>query len=308
MTVAVLVNARNKAPYVADCVRSVLAQTYSPMEILLSDQGSEDGTYDIMEGVARSYNGPNKVRLLRCPDTEYRGMTGMNAHLNWLHTQTDAEFLIQTSADDLMHPDRCRRVVETWLERACDYVATSVTFVRPADGIVEQVSWHELPSAYIALKSIIENRFGGRTSSAWTHRIWDAFGGLHGVDCQDLIVPVWAALKRGMFFLNEPLHVYLRHQDPNNTGLETRLLMADGEDAKMVVSEQIHYQMCANIRRLLGDIEGELSSTVNDDDRRETLGEALNILCRQMLIQVQAWCHERDRMTLRRISPQAFPI
>ena len=68
---------RDKAPWVAQCVRSVLAQTYSPMTLVFSDQGSSDGTKEAIEKEVRSYNGPNEIVLLSCPETTNKGMPGL---------------------------------------------------------------------------------------------------------------------------------------------------------------------------------------------------------------------------------------
>src|SRR5678815_246024 len=97
---ALLLTARDKVRHVAAAVTSMFAQVGPPIELLLSDQGSHDGTATILDDMARSYAGPHKVRRLNCPDIELIGMPGMNAHVNWAMTQTDADVVMQLSADD----------------------------------------------------------------------------------------------------------------------------------------------------------------------------------------------------------------
>ena len=77
-----------------------VAQTYQPLEILLSDQGSVDGTTTILDDLTRTYNGPHQVRRLQCPVVAPRGMPGLNEHINWAMTQTDADVIVSLSADD----------------------------------------------------------------------------------------------------------------------------------------------------------------------------------------------------------------
>ena len=108
MKYAFVVFVRNKAPWIAECVRSVLAQSYTPLELVFSDQGSEDDTLAIIKKTVNGYNGPNKVRVLQCPDTEPRGMRGLMAHINWLYETLDADFWITLSGDDVSYPNRAK--------------------------------------------------------------------------------------------------------------------------------------------------------------------------------------------------------
>src|SRR4249920_2552615 len=49
--------------FVASTIESVLAQTYEPVEHILVDDGSTDGTPELLEDYQRRY--PDRVRVLR---------------------------------------------------------------------------------------------------------------------------------------------------------------------------------------------------------------------------------------------------
>ena len=59
--VSVIVPARNEAPHVATCVRSLLAQDYPNLEIIVVNDGSTDETGTLVEEVAK---GNSKLTLL----------------------------------------------------------------------------------------------------------------------------------------------------------------------------------------------------------------------------------------------------
>lgn len=46
---SVIVAVYNVKPYISQCIDSICKQTYSPMEIILVDDGSTDGSGDICE-------------------------------------------------------------------------------------------------------------------------------------------------------------------------------------------------------------------------------------------------------------------
>ena len=53
----------NTAPYLAQCIESVLAQTYPHFEYILMDNCSTDGSAEIAETYARR---DSRIRLIRC--------------------------------------------------------------------------------------------------------------------------------------------------------------------------------------------------------------------------------------------------
>ena len=63
--ISVMIGVFNGAPYLAEAIESVLAQGYRPLELIVVDDGSTDGTGD----VARSYG-----HSLRYAYQENRGM------------------------------------------------------------------------------------------------------------------------------------------------------------------------------------------------------------------------------------------
>ena len=63
--ISVIIPARNEAQNIEGCVRSVLATTYDPIEVVVVDDRSSDDTAAIVERVAASPEARGRVRLVR---------------------------------------------------------------------------------------------------------------------------------------------------------------------------------------------------------------------------------------------------
>ena len=65
--VTIFVAAYNQQDYIAEAIQGAFAQTYSPLEVILSDDGSHDDTFEIMKAMAADYRGPHTVIVNRTP-------------------------------------------------------------------------------------------------------------------------------------------------------------------------------------------------------------------------------------------------
>lgn len=100
-TVSVLVKAFQHAPYVRQTIESVLAQSFQDFEIVVTDDGSTDGTAEILRG----FTDP-RIRLECWP--ENRGIpTAMNATI----ARARGRYLAILNSDDWALPGRLRRQV-----------------------------------------------------------------------------------------------------------------------------------------------------------------------------------------------------
>jgi glycosyltransferase involved in cell wall biosynthesis len=93
--VSVVVPAYNNAAFIRETVRSVLAQTFTDFELIISDHGSDDGTWALLQGLARD----ERVTLLRLPRSD-------RPEHNWEHATRAAsgEFIKLVCGDDVLLP------------------------------------------------------------------------------------------------------------------------------------------------------------------------------------------------------------
>ena len=61
--------------FIEAAMRAALAQTYEPLEIIVSDDCSPDGTFDIIKQIAAEYKGPHHLRINR--NEKNRGMSSL---------------------------------------------------------------------------------------------------------------------------------------------------------------------------------------------------------------------------------------
>ena len=119
--VTVMIGVYNGAPYLAQAIDSVLAQTQPPLELIVVDDGSTDES----GAIAAGYGPP--VRCIR----QERG--GMAASRNRAIREAAGDFFAFLDADDRFPPDKLERqlaVFET--DRELDVVYGNVTeFLSP---------------------------------------------------------------------------------------------------------------------------------------------------------------------------------
>lgn len=96
--VSVLVAARNAAPTVISAIDSLLAQSYEPLEVLVADDASQDGT---LEAIGNEYRADPRVRVFasRVNQGPYNIKNALSEHAR-------GELLAFHDADDLALPFR----------------------------------------------------------------------------------------------------------------------------------------------------------------------------------------------------------
>lgn len=101
----------NQEGLVGEAVESAFAQTYSPLEIILSDDGSSDRTFDIMSEMAAAYSGPHTIVINRNEQN-----LGITPHFNKVLMElASGEILVMAAGDDISYPHRVERI---WREFA----------------------------------------------------------------------------------------------------------------------------------------------------------------------------------------------
>src|SRR5262245_21858758 len=99
----------NTERFIEAAIEGAFAQTYTPLEIILSDDCSEDGTFEIMRKKAGAYRGPHRVILNRNPVR--RSIAG---HINRVVELSRGALIVGSAGDDVSLPERTQIIYETW--------------------------------------------------------------------------------------------------------------------------------------------------------------------------------------------------
>ncbi|MCA9494687.1 MAG: glycosyltransferase family 2 protein, partial [Myxococcales bacterium] len=100
----------NQEAFVREAIAGAFAQTWEPLQIVLSDDASKDGTFAIMEEMAAAYDGPHRVVLNRNPTN-----LGIGEHVNACMALAEGELIVGSAGDDVSLPHRVQRLYEAWL-------------------------------------------------------------------------------------------------------------------------------------------------------------------------------------------------
>ena len=209
---SVILYAYNEACFVEDAVNSLLRQDYPNLEIVLSDDGSTDGTFEKMRRMAAEYQGPHKLLLNRNDRN-----TGIGSQINAAVSMTSGELILLANADDVSHPDRVSRTVSAWQTDGARPVAVWSSlrqineYGQPLDRVMDmRVHVPDLATG-------TRNRFsgGGAASLALERRVFTVFGPLpDNLVLEDSPLFARAVLLGAVCYLEEPLVDYRVH--PNN--------------------------------------------------------------------------------------------
>lgn len=215
--ISLILIAYNQERFVHEAVQGALSQEGPPIEIILSDDASSDGTYRIMEEIARTYDGPHAVRLNR----NSRNM-GLVAHLQHAVGLSTGRWIIAAAGDDISLPGRAAAVLKAAKdsERA---VAVGVGCrLMSESGVIESDRTIQIPVEHMAgspLKALVRLRRGGRkkvltgAAMAWHRSVFDKFPPFPPARnlYEDVILQWRARLLGGIVSVPEPLVHYRCH-------------------------------------------------------------------------------------------------
>lgn len=115
--VSILVPVYNRENFLAECVQSALAQTFSDLEVIVVDNASVDGTWGVCQSLAAT---DSRVHI-------FRNDTNVGPVRNWLRCVEEAsgDYVKFLFSDDLMFPEFLKETVSRLDDNSVAFVSTA---------------------------------------------------------------------------------------------------------------------------------------------------------------------------------------
>jgi glycosyltransferase involved in cell wall biosynthesis len=110
--ISVVIPAYNAAQYIGDAVEAALSQTHDDLEVIVVDDGSQDSTAEVVNGISDS-----RVKLLQQPNA------GQSAAINNGVARSKGNYIKLLDADDWMNPEHIAAQLEV-LDGSDDIIAS----------------------------------------------------------------------------------------------------------------------------------------------------------------------------------------
>jgi glycosyltransferase involved in cell wall biosynthesis/SAM-dependent methyltransferase len=235
--VSIIMLCYNHDNFVGEALDGLFAQTYSPLEIVIIDDGSSDGTAKVIETKLAQHSDRSNIEFIR----NERNI-GANAAMRIGLNRTTGQFIHLASSDDIMLPDFIACMARAWREDNVSLVATNAYYIdehssslnrtfrdpsRPGDASFETLARDGANDCCfgpaIGFDREIHSQFG------WPPTYLNAY---------DIMYPFYACLLKGERFLEEPLLKY--RVNSQNTSLSLTMARSD-EPEQAVTKERMFY-------------------------------------------------------------------
>jgi glycosyltransferase involved in cell wall biosynthesis len=215
----------NQERYVREAVQAAFAQTYSPLEIILSDDRSTDSTGTILEEMAANYRGPHRVILNQNPAN-----LGVGRHINRVVALAQGELLVGAAGDDVSLPHRTERIYQAW-ETSGRRPMELTSFAMKIDEAGREIGDLRTQLSEESRALPFRARNGSWNilgcTEAWHRKVFEVFGPLQDfVIAEDRAIEFRAMALGPLAVIEEPLVRYRIH-GANLAGLPAQVTRAE---------------------------------------------------------------------------------
>lgn len=205
--------AYNQEQYVREAIDGAFSQTYSPLEIVLSDDYSTDKTFEIMQEMAATYRGPHQIILNRNEQN-----LGIGDHINILMELARGELIVPAAGDDVSLPKRVLELYLAWEDsnrKALSLFSSFIKIDETGNRIGTSVDRGDVVNDYdySTLFKTPGSILPGCTHS-WDRRVFEVYGPLiTGSVIEDIPIAFRSAYLGVVRYIPQPLVLYRMSQN-----------------------------------------------------------------------------------------------
>ncbi|EIZ82171.1 glycosyl family 2 [Methylobacterium sp. GXF4] len=236
--VSVIVPSYNHEKYIIRALTSVVRQVYRPIEIILVDDGSTDGTFEL----ARDFLGNNYPSALVVSQTNMGAARTINKAISY----SNGKYVNVLNSDDYFEPGRIESCVQIAERYGQEFIYTGLNYTDPTDRVLENNEYVQFlrrvekdsASLYPSLGfAFLKNQLAVTTGNMFmSRRLIDVVGPFNSY----LYVHDWDFVLRSLFyvepyFLPERLYNYRLHGENSFRSLR----YVEGYETKEVMTNAL---------------------------------------------------------------------
>ena len=145
--ISVVIPVCNHEKYVGDCVRSVIAQDYPRMELLMVDDGSSDGSWQAIQRLAKEARNSGRFERVEIATQENCGVCET---LNRLCSMAQGEIVALIDSDDVCLPKAFSALIKPFLEDESVGLVVGQNEIIDSEG--RRCYWDKVQNTYYDLK------------------------------------------------------------------------------------------------------------------------------------------------------------
>lgn len=250
---AVVIPAYNAEAYLAETIRSVLAQTLEDFELVIVNDGSKDNTLAIAQGFT-----DNRIRVINKPNS------GVSDSRNVGVAATTAPFIAFLDADDLFEPGKLQACYEALLANpSVSAVANRMAlYYGPNDARNQPAQLYQgSPEPQAIRNYLLELRgtpFVSPSSASVRRAAFAATGGFDTQLSMSADLDMWLRLTEQGPFLVLPqvlghyrLHAQQMSHKPELLALDNQLVFEKARKAGYFTSKAHYHRCMAGLHRML---------------------------------------------------------
>ena len=164
----------NHAKFIEDTIAGALSQDYQNIQIIISDDASTDGTYEVMKRYLQNHP-TNANVILNCNEKNL----GLVPHLNYLMENfVQGDIVVLAGGDDISLPNRVSETVDIFLsDDSIKMVTGQMNRINAEGEFIEQApplsdGKYQLDDKYIRSLTFM----CGASAMAFRREVWESFG------------------------------------------------------------------------------------------------------------------------------------